>query len=496
MGKELKVCIMTGISLMLMLYLSIVVQADVEINEETFQDGFFREYVSVEFDKDNDGVLSIEETDMVTTIAVDFEQYRISSFAGIEYFGNLKKLVYSRSYELSSLDLSKNTALEYLVCSYNNLTSLDLSKNTALEYLDCRRNNLSSLDVSNNTALKSLVCSGNKLSRLDVSNNTALEGLLCSDNYLSSLDVGNNATLVGLYCSSNNLSSLDVSNNTALEGLDCSKNHLSSLDVSNNTALVDLDCARNNLSRLDVSNNMALKDLNCSSNNLSSLDVSNNAALKDLNCSSNNLSSLDVSNNISLLWLYCSSNNLASLDVSNCLKSPRIEASSNIYPLVTESKSIDLTMLPGFDVSKASAWTNGIVEGNILTVNNNGEVSYTYDCGNGKTAVFTLDITIDEIIPMDEPDLILPESLTVVEEEAFMNTSASVVSIPDKVTSIGERAFYGSSLLRQVYIPSSVTTIGDESFSNCAESLIVYGEAGSYAESWADENEYMFMPVK
>ena len=40
----------------------------------------------------------------------------------------------------------------------NQLTSLDVSNNTALTYLDCGNNQLTSLDVSNNTALEYLYC--------------------------------------------------------------------------------------------------------------------------------------------------------------------------------------------------------------------------------------------------------------------------------------------------------------------------------------------------
>jgi len=57
--------------------------------------------------------------------------------------------------------VSKCAALTELVCSanwpdYNQLTSLDLSKNTALKILACARNKLTSLDVSKNTALTNL----------------------------------------------------------------------------------------------------------------------------------------------------------------------------------------------------------------------------------------------------------------------------------------------------------------------------------------------------
>ena len=60
--------------------------------------------------------------------------------------------------QLTSLNVSKNTALTSLECSYNQLTSLDVSKNTALEELDCFSNQLTSLDVSKNTVFSTPKC--------------------------------------------------------------------------------------------------------------------------------------------------------------------------------------------------------------------------------------------------------------------------------------------------------------------------------------------------
>ena len=55
------------------------------------------------------------------------------------------------------------------------MTSLDVSTNTALTYLDCSwSNKLTELDVSDNTALKRLYCDYTSLTSLDVSTNTAL----------------------------------------------------------------------------------------------------------------------------------------------------------------------------------------------------------------------------------------------------------------------------------------------------------------------------------
>ena len=72
-----------------------------------------------------------------------------------------------------------------LNCSYIQLTSLDVSNNTALLMLDCVNNQLTSLDVSNNTALAILNCCGNQLTVLDVSKNSKLIEFDCSKNQLT-----------------------------------------------------------------------------------------------------------------------------------------------------------------------------------------------------------------------------------------------------------------------------------------------------------------------
>ena len=91
------------------------------------------------------------------------------------------------------------TGLKYLNCNDNQLTSLDVSKNTALIGFNCRHNQLTSLDVSQNTALYTLYCDDNQLTNLNVSGCNALFGLNCNDNQLTSLDVNKNTALIGLW---------------------------------------------------------------------------------------------------------------------------------------------------------------------------------------------------------------------------------------------------------------------------------------------------------
>ena len=324
--------------------------------------------------------------------------------------------LYCQDNQLTTLDVSKNTALDVLQCGGNHLTALDVSNNTALTNLDCGGNQLTALDVSNNTALTNLGCGGNQLTALDVSRNTALKWLFCNNNHLTALDVSNNTALTNLDCGGNQLTALDVSNNTALTNLGCGGNQLTTLDVSKNTALKGLDCYNNQLTTLDVSRNMALTSLGCDGNQLTILDVSKNTALTNLSCTVNQLTTLDVSRNTALVWLYCTANRLTTLDVSKntALKElhceinqltaldvskntalTKLECESNSYDItLNANRSYDLSKLPGsFDASKAKSWNGCTIQGSIIKVNAGvNEVSYTYDCGNGKTMPVTLNV--------------------------------------------------------------------------------------------------------
>lgn len=210
----------------------------------------------------------------------------LTSLKGIEYFSALKEL-YCDNNQITALDVSKNTQLEYLDCFKNNLTALDVSNNTQLITLRCGNNKLTSLDVSKSTQLASLTCYENNLTALDVSKNTQLQLLNCRDTQLTVLDVSKNTQLTELNCAANNLTALDISRNTHLGLLSCGDNNLTALDVSKSTQLTGLYCESNNLSVLDVSRNTQLTELYCYENQLTVLDISKNTSLKEFMCNDN-----------------------------------------------------------------------------------------------------------------------------------------------------------------------------------------------------------------
>ncbi|CAG5083721.1 T9SS type A sorting domain-containing protein [Parvicella tangerina] len=241
----------------------------------------------------------------------------IADMTGIEEFVNIDYL-YCHQNQLTSLDLSNNTALTYFNCrnngsqftsitfgtnntltnivAYDNgFTSLDVSGLSALESLDCKQNQLTSLNVSNCASLTSLVCNDNQLTALDVSTNSSLENLECYNNLLTSVAF-NNSNLLTLQSQNNNLPSIDLSSLTSLEFANLTQNSLTSLDLSNNSALTTIWFSANLVSSIDVSGLTNLAHLECNSNSLTILDITNNSNLNNLEVNGNALTELNVAN--------------------------------------------------------------------------------------------------------------------------------------------------------------------------------------------------------
>ena len=214
---------------------------------------------------------------------------------------NLETLVISDNF-ITKIDLSHLVNLKKVSISCKNLSSLNLPaslKLTELAYWGKTKfpGNLADfpnltrlsirgvetpLDLSNNSKLKDLDCSYNGLTRLDVSVLPDLEKLVCDGNELVSLDLSRNPRLKELECSNNKLPELDVSALPDLEKLKCKWNAITSLDLSQTTKLVELDCSNNKLTSLDISRCPAIKDVRLGFNNLTEFNFSH-TELENLN---------------------------------------------------------------------------------------------------------------------------------------------------------------------------------------------------------------------
>jgi len=94
-------------------------------------------------------------------------------------------------------------------------------------------------------------------------------------------------------------------------------------------------------------------------------------------------------------------------------------------------------------------------------------------------------------------DVTIGNGVKVIGNNAFeFCESLSKIVIPNGVTSIEDDAFDCCYNLKSVFIPKSVTSIGEEVFEtslyNYFDIFIIYGEIGSYAETYARNNKMEF----
>ena len=415
----------------------------VEINSTNFPDENFRNYLYAQ-DYGKDGFLTTTEVKAVTELDVNGKS--ISNLKGVENFTALKKL-YCYNNSLSSLDVSKLTALEELKCYLNSkLNTLDVSKNTKLTILNVRNNGMTSLNVSKNTALTSLNCRSNNLTALDVSKNTKLEKLWCYTNSLTTLTVTNNTALNTLHCYGNKISGSNMDNlinslptktssnqgtfvvvgenlspdNIITTGqVTTAKNKYWKVQKYDGSSYVNYDGAveinatnfpdenfRNHLLSQDYGEDgilteeeiEAVKNLNLSKKGIKDLTgIEYFTALTELHCDGNSLESLDVSKNTLLTFLDCAYNSLESLDVSKNTALTKLECEGNSLESLDVSKNTALTTLSCYsnslmslDVSKNTALTELVCTENSLAsldVSKNTALTELYCYGNSLTSL-------------------------------------------------------------------------------------------------------------
>lgn len=166
----------------------------IPINEETFPDPVFREYVLKIV---GSSVLTEEKAQQIEVLDVSKNNIKkvlgdrdpITSLMGIRYLRYVKDLNCSGQELKKTLNLEQNSRVEKLNCSGNQLTGLWFHKGSSLKYLNCSVNEFTALNLSKNPELTELYCSNNKLTSLDLSANTKLQQINASSNKLTALDV-------------------------------------------------------------------------------------------------------------------------------------------------------------------------------------------------------------------------------------------------------------------------------------------------------------------
>ena len=314
----------------------------IALNDTTFPDAVFRGYIAENADTDKDSLLS--ETEIAGVTGIDVSGMGIRDLRGIGYF----------------------TALQSLDCSDNQLTSLDLSANTALETLNASGNRLDIVLDENNA--------------FDVSSLPGFDMAKASD-WTGSTRMGNRLTFTQqevtyAYATGYGGSAEDESLQSVVFNLFADRDpsvapekvvaldeahfpdsvfreYMTEADLDADHWLDEDEIA--GVTGVDVSG-MGIQDLR---------GIEYLAALQRLDCSDNQLTSLNLSANTALQTLSAGGNRL---DI-----------------VLDESNAFDVSSLPGFNMAKASDWTGCTRMGNKLTFTQQ-EVTYAYATGYSGSA--------------------------------------------------------------------------------------------------------------
>lgn len=355
------------------------------MDDTVFPDANFRGYVASSIDTDQDGKLSTKEISNVYHL--DVSRKGIYNLKGIELFTTLNTL-YCNNNQLTSLDLSKNTALTALYCYGNQIygtqmdaliTSLpDTGGNIyILNMYDENEANACTVEQANAINDKKwkpkftmngydwqsytgvLPIKVNEENFPDEGfRNIIISNYGGYDGYLTDEEVAQFTEMrISSTTTISNLKGIEYY--TALTKLTCQFNSLTTVDLSKNTMLSELDLAYNrSLTTLDLSKNAMLTKLNLSSNSLTTLNLSKNTNLTDVDCSSNQLVSIILSKDATLLSSMRCYDNKISLEAMNAMMAslPTVSGGQLIVSVYADKES-NVCTTDHVATAKAKGWT-------------------------------------------------------------------------------------------------------------------------------------------
>lgn len=368
--------------------------------------------------------------------------------------------------KLPELDLSNNKKLEELSCANNLLKKLDVSNRSSLKKVICNDNQLVRLDINNNGSMTTLYASNNQLTSLNLTGTyityKKIENNVCTvpankcvriiylDDLAGDFDKTNVRSIDGGEIKGNTIE-VDLYSNQVTYYYFCgngdtigfkilldwvgeetdvaiNENYFPDANFRDYVSKLDgridgrrdgaLDKKESALTEVNISN-LTIRDLegikyfteleklDCTQNRLWDLNLSRNTKLKQLHCENNILTQLNLENQVDLEFLDCSNNRLTCLNLPSMPNLKEFKADGNIYGITINKtdRTFDLERLPGkFLVEKSSEWNGGTVNGTTLIVDKDvAAVTYTYDCGNGRSMKVTLNIT-----ETDKPGTVTP----------------------------------------------------------------------------------------
>ena len=432
----------------------------------------------------------------------ELEQAALEAFANTE--GNLDILGWNLSDTASwdGITWDENGRVASISLAYQGLTgTLDLTSFDCLTEADVSGNDISGLILpdSETSVLTWLDCGHNKLTTLDILGQP-LEVLICSNNYLDPDAIAEAAASVAFSSCGSQKPTVDIPY-SATDVAALKDKVLTNSDLWDLTAepeswigvtwenfegeyrVTRLDIANCNLSgALDVSALSKLQSLNCSGNSLTSIDASLCNELTFLNCNNNQITNISLSVSANLYMLSCSDNCLndkssAGLKADNInLGHQYVNAPVSSFCPAEYAILSPIAEALGEDLDAPGTWSfvTWIPEEALYHAS---KLDLAYQLGLSGELDLTGFEYLEELNCAGTPfqSVILPESMTAIGDRAFFGcTALEEVTFPATLQNVGTRAFDTCLGLEHVYFPSSLASISNGAFRLCANLRAAY----------------------
>lgn len=186
--------------------------------------------------------------------------------------------------------------------------------------------------------------------------------------------------------------------------------------------------------------------------------------------------------------------------------------------LTTVSLPSSLTVIPKYAFQSCSSLENISISAGTATISD-----YAFaECG--KLSDITIPDTVTEIDSRafigckNLVNLTMPDSIEKLGQEIFFDCSnLESVKLSNEIKEVPFKTFYKCTSLKKIIIPEKVAKLGKDVFSGCTglesmvvlnsecdlsgantainEDLVIYGYAGSTAQTYAEENKYEFVVI-
>lgn len=411
--------------------------AGVAVDETNFPDPVFRGYVSDQVDADGDGFLSQDEIDARKQIDLSSSDYAdLADVRGIEYLTEVTEMIIHGAAHLTAVDLSANTKIADLEITETGLTALDVSA-LPLGRLCCSNDALTALTLGSQPDLKTLYCYGNPgLAALDVRacpylKDAALNGDVSAPDWGDlyegplggTLFVDANAVIIaeGEFCGDNVIWTLK-------DGV---------LTISGTGPMADFDSA----------------DAQPWYGDRASIE---SVVIRDgvTNVGNNAFSVLDALEHVELGGTVAS---IGQSVFSQCAALRTVTVPANVAQIMQGAFQDCASLTDATILNPTAAFFGLVFDGcSALTV-------HGYAASTAETCAREAGVGFQLLVPA--PEIILPDSLTAIEGEAFDGLGAEAVLIPKGVTGIVGNPFADSGVLYIYGFPGTAAEALTETYS-------------------------------